>query len=147
MVRLRISTLVPAPVEKVYEYVTAYGPDGPVGDERFQEKYAEDVRLTDDGYVYTEDVRRYPDDPEDIINWRCTFEYPSRRVMAALDSEWSHRRDDFKPFAGGTRWTVRWSTQGNVAHGLIQLLFFKLRRGKMIRRELMDPVISHFEAE
>ena len=146
MVRLRISTVVSAPVEKVYEHVTAYGPDGPVDEERFQKQYSENIRLTDDGYVYTEDTRQYPDDPEEIITWRCNFEYPSRRFMAALDSSWSDRRDVFETFADGTRWTVQWSTQGNLALGLFQLLFFKIRRGKVIRLELLDPVRRHFEA-
>jgi len=146
MVRLRISTVVPAPVEKVYEHVTGYGPDGPVDEKRFQQTYSEDIRLTDDGYVYTEDIRRYPDDPEEIITWRCTFDYPSHRFMAALDSDWSHRRDVFEPVADATRWTVQWSPQSNLALGLIRFLYFKLKRGKVVRRELMDPVRRHFEA-
>ena len=144
--QLRVSTVVPAPAEKVYEYVTAYGPEGPVDDEQFRQRYSEDVRRTGDGYVYTEDIRRYPDDPEEIITWRCTFEYPSRRFMAALDSDWSHRRDVFKPIADATRWTVQWSTQGSLAPSLIRFLYFKIRRGKVIRREIMDPVRRHFEA-
>ena len=139
--------MVPAPVEQVYEHVTAYGPEGPVDEEQFQQRYSEDIRLTDDGYVYTEDIRRYPDDPKEVITWRCTFEYPSRRITTALDSIWSHRRDDFEPVADATRWTVQWSTHGGVVHGLIQFLFFKLRRSKVIRREIMDPVRRHFEED
>jgi hypothetical protein len=134
-------------LEKVYEYVTAYGPQGPVDWEQFRKQYAEDIRDTDDGYVYTEDIRRYPDDPEELITWRCTFEYPNRRLMTALDSSWSHRRDDFETIADATRWTVRWTTRGNLAQGLIQLLFFKIRRSSAIRRELLDPVRLHFEAD
>jgi hypothetical protein len=146
MVRLSISILVPAPVEKVYEHVTAFGRDGPVDEERFQHQYSEDIRRTADGYVYTEDIRRYPDDPEDVITWLCSFDYPSRRVMTAVDSDWSHRRDYFEPIADATRWTVQWSTRGNLAHGLIQYLFFKLKRSKAIGREMMEPVRHHFEA-
>ena len=146
MAQLRISTVVPAPVEKVYEHVTAHGPEGPVDEDQFRQRYSENIRRTADGYLYTEDVRRDPDDPEDVIAWRCTFEYPSRRFMTALDSNWSHRRDDFEPLADATRWTVQWSTHGNLVQGLIQLLVFKFSRSKVIRREILDPVIRHFEA-
>ncbi len=146
MVRLRISIVVPAPVGDVYEYVTAYGPEGPVDEEEFRQRYSENIRRTADGYVYTEDVRKYPDDPEEVITWPCNFQYPSLRFMTAVDSNWSHRRDDFAPSADATRWTVQWSTHGNLAQGLIQLLFFKIRRGKAITRDILDPVRRHFEA-
>jgi hypothetical protein len=139
--------VVPAPVAKVYEHVTAYGPEGPVNEEQFRQRYSEDIRHTTEGYVYTEDVRRYPDDPAEIITWRCTFEYPSSRIMTALDSDWSDRRDVFEPLADATRWTVRWSTHGSLIHGLFQLLFFRLTRGKRLKRTILDPVVRHFEAD
>ena len=147
MAQLRMSIVVPAPVEKVYEYVTAHGPEGPVDEEQFRQRYAENIRRTADGYVYTEDVRRHPDNPEQIITWRCTFAYPNRRFIIAVDSNWSHRRDDFEPLTDATLWTVQWSTHGGWVQGIIQLLIFKIRRSKAIRREVLDPVRLHFEAD
>ena len=144
--QLRISMIVPAPAEKVYEYVTSYGQDGPVDDEQFRRRYSEDVRPDDGGYVYTEDIRLYPDDPEDLITWRCVFDYPNRRVMAALDSDWSDRQDDFEPLGDDARWTVAWSMHGSLVQRLTRFLYFKLRRSKVIRREILDPVVSHFKA-
>ena len=138
--------IVPAPAEKVYEHVTSYGPDGPVDDEQFRRRYSDDIRPDDGGYVYTEDIRRYPDDPEEIITWRCVFDYPNRRVMAALDSDWSDRQDDFEPLGDASRWTVRWSVHGGMVPRLVRFLFFKLVRGKVIRREMQEPVVRHFEA-
>mgnify|MGYP000663361397 CR=1 FL=1 len=135
---IRIGVSVKALTSEAARYST------PVMEPRPWETLVE--RLTDDGYVYTEDIRRYPDNPEEIITWRCTFDYPSRRFMAALDSDWSHRRDVFEPVADATRWTVQWSPQSNLALGLIRFLYFKIRRGKVIMREIMDPVRRHFEA-
>lgn len=143
--QLRISTIVPASIHKVYDHVTAFGPEGPVDEQRFRERYSVDIRHSCDGYIYTEDIRRYPDDPEEIITWRCTFKYPRHRSITALDSDWSDRHDNFEPLENVTRWTVQWSMHGGPAQKLIRFLFFKLVRGKVIRREIQDPVVRHFK--
>ena len=145
MVRLRLSTFVAAPVGDVYEHVTFYGPNGPTGDEAFKEHYGEIEERTGDVYLVTEDVNRYPDDPPDLISWRCTFVYPQSRKMEAVDSTWADRRDSFRSQADGTRWDVEWNTHTGWLRGLTQLFGFRVWAHKRMRQKMLDPVKAYFD--
>ena len=122
MARLRLASIVGAPIEEVYRHVTAYGPDGPLDDDRFREEYGDIVDRNGDGEtVYVrEDVRRYPEDDPELITWRCLFDFPKSRTMEAVDSAWADRYDQFEPEGDGTRWTVVWDTRVGGLKGIVQ---------------------------
>ena len=145
MARLRLSAFVNAPIEEVYEYVTAFGRDGPLDAESFREKYGVLLRREEDAFIVQEDVRAFPEDEPLLITWRCTFRYPLSRTMEALDSRWANRRDTFREVDDGTAWRVQWDTWGRGLRGIIQYLAFRLVGHRRIRRELLDPVKEHFE--
>lgn len=145
MARLRLVSFVAAPVEDVYQYVTAYGSDGPLDEAAFREKYGETVERGDDAIIVREDVRRYPQDDPELITWRCTFDYPTSRTMEALDSAWADRYDSFRADRDGTRWTVRWNTRLGGLRGIVQYVVFRLITHKSMRRGLVDQIKGHFE--
>ena len=145
MVRLQISTRVPAPIEDVYQHVTAFGENGLLDIEVSHTEYSEDIHQVGEEYEYSEDVRRYPDDPEDIITWRCTFDFPHHRTMRAVDSDWSHRTDIFLADRGFTHWTVQWDTQDTLLRGVIKFIAFRLITNRSLRRRVLDRVREHFE--
>ncbi len=147
MARLRLSTVVPAQVEAVYRYVATFGEDGPTDPSEFQEKYGEDIHQEGDAFVFTEDVTPYEDSPSEFATWRCTFDFPRSRYMEAVDSTWSHRRDTFEPDKSGTRWTVSYTTQDSFAKGILQFIAFKLFTNKPLRRNVVEPVMQHFQVE
>ena len=145
MVKIRLSARVPAPVEDVYQHVTAFGEDGLLDEEIVHERYSEDIRLDGAEYVYTEDTRIHEDDPSQIITWKCSFDYPNQRVMRAVDSNWSHRTDTFHPDRGFTHWTVMWEIQDNFFRSLIKYFAYKVGTHRSLRRLVINPVIKHFE--
>lgn len=116
-------------------------------DDDVAEEYSDDLHRDGEAYVYTEDARRYPDDPEELITWRCTFEFPRHRTMRAVDSDWSHRTDIFRPDRSFTHWTVRWNTQDPPLRGLIKYIAFRLVTGRSLKRRVLDPVRKHFEKD
>ena len=145
MVRLKLSTYIAAPVKDVYEHVTFYGPSGPTDNEAFTRHYGKVSERTGDKYLIIEDVNKYPEDPPDLISWRCTFVYPNYRTMENLDSTWADRRDDFMPEAEGTRWNVEWNVPGNWLRGILRMFGFKTWAHKRIRQKILDPVKDYFE--
>ena len=145
MARLSLSTFIPATPEEVYEHVTAFAEGGPVDAKDFREKYGE-ILSRDDNVFLTQEVDGDKSSARaNRITWRCTFQYPSRREMEALDSRWSDRVDIFRPAKGGTRWTIRWSTRVKGVLGLAQILMFRLAGHKNARRFIVAPVRGHFE--
>ena len=145
MARFRLSTLIAAPIEDVYRRVTAYGEDGPLGEEAFQKEYGEVLEQEGNSYVVREDVRRYPDDPPELITWRCTFDFPESRNMESLDSVWAHRRDTFRSDGEGTMWRVDWDTRVGGLRGIIQYLSFRIVGHRRTRRHIMGPVQERFD--
>lgn len=146
MARLRLASIVGASIEEVYRHVTAYGPDGPLDDDRFREEYGDIVDRDGDTLYVREDVRRYPEDDPELITWRCLFDFPKSRRMEAVDSVWADRYDRFEPEGGGTRWTVVWDTRVGGLKGIVQWLVFRLFTHKGMRRDLLDPTKDHFES-
>ena len=151
MAKLNLSAIVDGPLEDVYEYVTRYGPDGPADDASFTERCGTVEERDGDTFVVREDVRAYPEDEPDLIGWRCRFEYPVRRTMVAIDSDWADRTDTFERLSEGegvsegTLWRVRWDTRSRGLKTITQYLAFRLATHKRLRRELMDPVLQHFK--
>ena len=147
MAALVISTVIPAPIEEVYERITGFGRDGPVDDQSFQEKYGTLTERHGSTIVVQEDARVNPEDEPDLVSWRCTFDYPTSRTMEALDSTWAHRRDTFRSVGSGTRWSVRWDTQLGGLLGIAQNLVFRLVGHRRIRKQTFGPVRQHFEEQ
>lgn len=144
MARLRLSCVIDAAIEEVYQYVTAYGREGPVADGAFEAKYGADVRQEAGAFIVTEDVRRYPEDEPELVTWRYTFTYPTVRTAEALDSTWANRRDTFRSISGRTLWTIQWDSWARGPRSIIQYLAFRLVERRRITRELLDPVNEHF---
>ena len=145
MAYLNLSTFIPAPVEEVYEYVTAFGNDGPL-DDAFQIEYGELLGRNGNVFVTQEEDTKGGDEGPKKTTWRCTFEYPGRRMMETLDSSWSDRVDLFRPVRGGTRWRIRWNTRIGGIRGVAQYLVFRLVGHKRLRHGILDPVRGHFDA-
>lgn len=136
--RLSFHTTVPAPIEEVYEYVTAMGPEGPVDPVAFAQKYGEMVEETQ-GAVLTRDT-----DEDDEVLWLCAFEYPSRRTMEAVETTWADREDAFEAVRGGTRWTVTFIPKTGGLHGLVQYLYFQAVGKYRVGVPVLSPVVQHF---
>ena len=146
MARLNLSALIPAPPEDVYQYVTGYGKDGPLPDS-FQAQYGKLVSNNDNVYV-TEELEDSDEEGEESgekITWNTTFEYPSRRVMEAVDSSWANRVDLFRPVRNGTRWTISWDPRVGGIRGVAQYVAFRLAVHRRFRRSVIDPVRAHFD--
>ncbi len=138
MARLRIAAEVPAPREEVYRFVTAWGPDGPEDEDAFVEKYGEILERTE-GAIVTQETG-----DDDTLTWRCTFDYPARRVVEAVDSTWSDREDDFWEVSEGTRWVVTFVSKRGGLVGVMQWIFFRLMTRRNVRRVIVGPVLAHF---
>ena len=144
MTRLRISTRITAPIEDVYQHVTGFGANGLLSKKQTDLLYSENIRQEGHEYVFSEDVRRYPDDPAEINTWRCTFEFPHQRTMRAVDSNWSHRTDILRPDRTFTHWLIEWQTQDNFIRGLVKYIAFKIATNRVLKRQILDPVKEHF---
>jgi hypothetical protein len=92
-----------------------------------------------------DDEDDYEDEGGERITWRCTFEYPTRRVMEALDSDFSHREDTFRPVGRGTMWDIRLDTRVGGLHGIVYYINFLLVGRRKLRRDIVEPVRRHFE--
>ena len=141
---LRLNAYIDAPREEVYRYVALYDADGPIDEAEFVSRYGEIVERDGDTIVVDEDVRSFEEDPPDIVRWRCSFDYPARRAMVAVDSVWADREDTFGEEDGGTRWTIRWRTKTGGWRGALQTVFFWLVQGRRLGREVFGPVREHF---
>lgn len=142
MARLRLSTTVNAPIEKLFERVTAYGSDGPLDDDVFRKEYGDILEEDGDTFTTMEEIVRYADEEPEHNTWRVTFRYPVQRTMEALDSTWAHRVDTLRETDSGTRWTIRWNTRTSGSRGVIQWLYFRIRGNRKVRRDIVDPVVA-----
>lgn len=136
--KLSFHTTVPGPIEEVYEYVTAVGPDGPTDRVLFSQKYGETVEETE-GAVLTRDT-----DESDEVLWLCAFEFPTRRTMEAVESTWADREDVFEAVKGGTRWTVTFNSKTGGLQGLVQYLYFLAVGKYRVGVPVLSPVVQHF---
>ena len=141
---LRINARIDAAPEEVYRHVALWDGDGPTDEARFTEHYGEIVERDGGSLVIDEDVSRYPDDPPDIVRWRCFFDFPERRQMVAVDSAWADREDIFTEENGGTRWRVRWRTKMGGIRGVLQIVYFWLVQGRAMSRDVFGPVKERF---
>ena len=136
--KLQFGNNVPGPIEEVYEFVTGVGPDGPLDRALFTQKYGEMVEESSETIV-----TRVSEGDGDII-WRCTFEYPTRRVMEAVDSPSADREDTFETVKGGTKWTVTVHSKKSGLNGLVQWLYFQAIGKYRVGVPVLSPVIFHF---
>ena len=112
-------------------------------DDSFRTKYGDVLSHEGSVFVTREDGGGGEPGSQDIT-WRNTFEYPNRRVMEALDSDWADRIDFFRPEGGGTRWSIRWNTRVWGIKAVAQYLTFQLVSRRRLRREIIGPVTQHF---
>jgi hypothetical protein len=135
MGRLGISVMVHAAIGDVYKQVTACDASGALDEDAAAKKYGRLLRKVDDVHIFEEErVER--------LQWRVTFEPPSRRVMESADPKWSDRTDAFEEAASGTRWTVTWHTKARGVVGLLQWVMFQLSGKKRAMREVVQPVLA-----
>lgn len=141
MAKLTLSALIPGERSQVYEHVTIYGIQGPTDVRAFKDKYGTVIEQQDSTMITRDE------EESDPITWNCKFDYPSERLMEAIDARWATRRDMFEENNGGTHWTVQFETNRSGLVGLVQQIFFLAITGKRIRKALIDPVIDHFQEE
>lgn len=138
MTKLQVSAFIPGSLEEVYTFVTAYGFEGVSDPINFTEKHGEIVKS--EGNILTTKDSQYGYD----LTWRCTFEYPNRRLMEAIDSNWANRTDFFTMANFGTQWAITFETKRGGPAGGVQALFFHLFTRKRIYQSSINPVIKHF---
>lgn len=137
---LQIEAYVPASPAQVFSHVTAF-PAGSLPDNRLlEEKYGRLLSQEEGYYVFQ-------DNTEAANKWRCTFEPPHRRVMEALESNWSDRIDAFETSGEGTRWTLTWELKSRGAPALFKSLFFRFKDRKQIYNGMVQPVIEQFQRQ
>ncbi|MBI4298825.1 MAG: hypothetical protein HY666_03600 [Chloroflexi bacterium] len=143
MARLTLSYFIKASPEEVYEFVTAFGKDGPVNQETFDKRYGKLMSREGDAFIVKEEISR-GGESEHVV-WRCTFRYPQHRLMEAVDSLWADRLDQFRTARSGTYWRIQWRTKTGGIRGVLQYLFFRLIGYREPRRNIIKPVQRHFE--
>ena len=79
MAKLTLSALILGERSQVYEYVTIYGSQGPTDLRSFREIYGT-VIGQEDSTMITRDEEEL-----DPITWNCTFDYPTERLMEAIN--------------------------------------------------------------
>jgi hypothetical protein len=139
MPTLRIKTVVPGDLDRVYEQVTAFPVEGQIDVPALEERYGS--LLERQGKTLTFEERG-----ESQVKWRCTFDPPNQRIMRALDSSWSDRTDRFEPTGGGTLWTISWELKAQGLAAYTQWLVFHLREKKRAYQRLVMPIVTHFQA-
>ncbi len=146
MAHLTLHAFVASVPEEVYKYVTAFGDSGPMSDPAFRDKHGEVLSQNGNTYTTQEEARPGEEGEVERITWRCTFEYPLRRSMVAMDSTWANREDTFRPQERGTRWTIRWDTRVGGGRGIAQYIVFCILGHRRSRRKFMEPVVGHFRS-
>ena len=70
---LKLTTIIKSPPEKIFEYVTLFGKNGPIDKISFKKKYGV-IENQEDNVYWTVDER-------DAVEWKCSFNYPKIRIM------------------------------------------------------------------
>jgi hypothetical protein len=138
MTKLHVSTFIPGTQKEVYTFVTAYGSEGVADPTKFTEKHGQIVQ-SEGNIITTKDSQAGYD-----LTWRCTFSYPNKRLMEAIDSNWAHRTDFFTMANLGTQWAITWETNRGGPAGGVQSLFFHFFTKKRVYQSSINPVIQHF---
>ena len=137
MPRISISTYVPGDQATVFSHVTGFPAAGAPDLRRLEDKYG---RLEeDDGRTYI-----FRDSAGTATRWRYTFNPPHTREAVDLDTNWSDRTDMFVAAGDGTTWTITWEPKSRGAPFLLRWLFFRWKDREMLRSQMMQPVIDHF---
>jgi len=133
---LKLTTTIRTTPEKIFEYVTLFGKDGPLDKLSFTKKYGE-IQNQEGNVYWTVDER-------DIVKWKCTFNYPEIRIMESVNSKWSDRRDKFETTVNGTKWIIEWASKSHGLKSLIQLIYFKVQGHKTYYRMIIKPLEDYF---
>ena len=139
MGKLVITTQVPGPIDAVYKKVTVYEAGKNMEEEDVEKKYGKLIQKTDDVYLFREGE-------EGSLEWRITFDPPTRRFMEAVDERWADRVDTFKSTPTGTEWTITWHTRARGTLGILQLIVWNLSGGRRARRDIVAPVLAEFSS-
>jgi hypothetical protein len=134
---LKLSSFVPAEPVLVFEYVTAFPPDGEIPWPALEQKYGRFLRREGDTFNFLEDIGGG-------IQWQCVFDPPRQREMRAVDSTWSDRIDSFEDMEGGTLWTITWQLKARGPAVLTQWLAFQLKVRRQVLANVIGPVVRHF---
>ena len=140
MPRLLLQSFVPASVDQVWEQVTACSATGRIDRRALREKYGQLIAQDGDTYTFRETLVG-EDAP---ITWRCSFDRPTQRVMAAEGKNWADRYDYFQPVEGGTWWSIEWVPKAKGLRAYTLWLGFQLRTKRRTFRETVQPVLDHF---
>ena len=133
---LKLTTIIKSTPEKIFEYVTLFGKNGPIDKTSFKKKYGV-IENQEDNVYWTVDER-------DNIEWKCSFNYPEIRIMESVNSRWSDRTDKFEATETGTKWIIEWNIKSHGLKALIQLIYFKIKGYKKYHRMIIKPVEDHF---
>ncbi len=138
MAKLQVSAFIPGTIDQVYTFVTAYDFEGIFDHTLFTKKHG-DIQKIEANILTTKDSQDGYD-----LTWRCTFDFPNRRSMEAIDSNWANRTDTFTTANLGTQWTITYETKRGGPAGGVQALFFYLFTKKRVYQSFVEPVINHF---
>ena len=143
MPKLIFQNFVPGSVEQVWEHVTACSASGRIDRRALREKYGQLIAQDGDTYTFQETLigEGAP------IKWRCTFDRPTQRVMAAEGKNWADRYDYFQPVEGGTWWTIEWVPKAGGLRAYTLWLGFQVRSKRRVFRQTVQPVLDQFQTE
>lgn len=134
----RFQTLIPAPVEHVYEHVTGFTGGSAANLKSLEEKHGRLVEQEGETYIFK-------GGSEDDVTWRCTYDHPRRRIMRAQESKWADRIDQFEAAEDGTLWTVEWEPKARGIQAYTQLVGYHIRGKHHLYASVVIPVVVHFQ--
>ena len=137
---MQIQAHIPATPEQVFTYVTAFPLHGDPDLAALESKYGRLLSQDGDAYIFQ-------DHTPSANRWRCTFDPPRQRVMAAIQSTWSDRTDTFAPDGNGTLWTLTWQPQATGLPALVKTLVFRLRGRRQVHARIIQPVLDEFQRQ
>ena len=143
MPKLIFQNFVPASVDQVWEHVTACSASGRIDRRALREKYG--TLIAQDGETYT--FRETLAGEETPITWRCIFDRPTQRIMAAEGKNWADRYDYFQPVEGGAWWTIEWVPKAGGLRAYTLWLGFQFRSKRRVFQQTVQPVLDHFRPE
>ena len=135
---MQIQAYIPAPPEQVFTYVTAFPVHGAPDLAALESKYGRLISQDGNDYIFQ-------DETPSANHWRCAFDPPRQRIMAAVQSTWSDRTDTFDPDGDGTLWTLTWQPQATGLPALVKSLAFRLRGRRQVYARIIQPALDEFQ--
>lgn len=138
MSSLNIGAVVRADRERVYRYITGFGPIGISNQRTFKMKHGQIKESSKNEFITVQGRG------DDNVTWRCTFDYPVSRHMEAIDASWSDRTDTFERHGQETLWKITFHTKASGFKVITQWAFFHLISKRRIQAQLILPTLEHF---